>query len=320
MNAKRISWGLVVLFVGFVLLFANLGYIDFNWSAVFSLWPVFIILIGIGYLVPEKSGSQYIIVFVTLGILALFAFRGLTVPKNEGFLSRVFKDKDFETEWNSSDSSSENTEKGSKYFESSYEDVIEYADLSIEGGIVSYRLGEPTAKLFEAEAKTNFSNFSLRKIQSANRADLEFNMSSENAKRSSKDNNENSVMMRLNTNPIWSINLEIGAGTADLDLSRYKLDKLVVEGGMASVKAKVGAPASAQSEITFEGGLAEFELELPKGVACRIVMESALSSKNVDGFTKRSDGSYVSGDYDTADKKYTITIESGLSSVKVSQY
>lgn len=320
MNVKRISWGLVVLFVGFVLLFSNLGYITFNWSAVFSLWPVLIILIGIGYLLPEKSGTQYIIVFVTLGVLALFAYRGLTVPKNEGFLGRIFNDKNDGVEWNNSDSTGEGTEKESKYFESSYEDEIEYADLSVEGGVVSYRLGEPTDKLFEATARTNFSNFSLKKVRSNNRADLEFKMSSENSKRSSKDNNENSVLMRLNTNPIWSIDLEIGAGSTDFDLSRYKLDKLSIEGGVASIKTKVGIPASAQSEITFEGGLAEFELQVPKDVACRIVMEAALSSKHIEGFTKQSDGSYLSGNYDTADRKYTIVIESGLSSVKVSQY
>lgn len=320
MNAKRISWGLVVLFIGFILLFTNLGYINFNWSAVFSLWPVLIILIGIGYLVPEKTGTSYIMVFVTLAVLALFAYQGLTVPKNDGLLGKVFKNTERHSERSAPNSDGGSSSSTSKHFDSPYDSAVEYAELSIEGGAVSYDIGEPTDQLFEADAKTNFSNFSLKEIRVGNKVELDFKMSNEDSKRSSEKNNANSVIMHLNTNPIWDINLEIGAGGADFDLSAYKLDDLSIEGGVATVKAKVGMPQSAESEISFEGGLAEFKLEVPKEAACRIIAEAALSSKNFDGFVKQNDGSYVSGNYDTADKRYKINIESGLSSVTVSQY
>lgn len=320
MNVKRISWGLLVLFVGFILLFTNLGYINFNWSAVFSLWPVLIILIGIGYLLPEKTESNYIMVFVTLGVLALFAYQGLTVPKNNDLLGRIFNDHDRNFEWDSSGSDHGTSTGASKNFKSPYDTAIEFAELSIEGGAISYRIGEPTDQLFEADAASDFSNFSLKEVRSGSKADLDFRMSDEDSKRSGEDSNDNSVIMHLNTNPIWDISLEIGAGTANFDLSAYKLEKLTIEGGVASVKARLGMPQSAKSEVDFEGGLAEFELEIPKEAACRIIAESALSSKNFDGFSKQSDGSYVLGNFDTAEKRYTIHIESGLSSVRVSQY
>ena len=320
MNAKRISWGMVVLFVGFILLFSNLGYINFNWSAVFSLWPVLIILIGVGYLLPEKNESRYIMVFVTLAVLALFTYQGLTVPKNKSFLDRVFNDHNNDFELDSSSSKADGSAAASKHFEQPYDPAIEEADLSIEGGAVGYRIGEPTDQLFSADAKSSFSNFSLKEVRSGNRADLEFKMSNEDGKRTDKDNGSNSVTMHLNANPIWNISLEIGAGSASFDLSPYKLKSLSIEGGVASVKMKVGMPQKKDSEINFEGGLASFELEVPKDAACRIIMEAALSSKNLDGFSKQEDGSYVSGNYNSADKRYIINIESGLSSVKVKQY
>lgn len=306
--------------MGFILLFSNLGYIDFNWSAVFSLWPVLIILVGVGYLLPEKTESRYIMVFVTLAVLALFAYQGFTVPKGDGFFGRIFNDHNNDFEWDSSSSNEGESAIESKHFEQPYDPAIEEADLSIEGGVVGYHIGEPTDKLFAADAKTNFSNFSLKEVRSGNHADLEFKMSNEDAKRADKDSNSNSVMMHLNANPIWNISLEIGAGSANFDLSPYKLNNLTIEGGVASVKMKVGMPHASESSISFEGGLASFELQVPKNAACRIIMESALSSKSIEGFSKQEDGSYISGNFNAADKLYTINIESGLSSVKVSQY
>src|SRR5690606_40601085 len=85
MNVKRVSWGLVVLFVGLILLFSNLGYIQFNWFAVFSLWPVLLILVGLSYLLPEREESRYVMIFATLGVLVLFTYQGLRTPSEAWF-------------------------------------------------------------------------------------------------------------------------------------------------------------------------------------------------------------------------------------------
>src|SRR5690554_1095165 len=85
MNVRRVSWGLVVLFVGLILLLSNLGYIQFNWFAVFSLWPVLLILVGLSFLLPEKEESKYVMIFATVGVLVLFAYQGLKSPNGPWF-------------------------------------------------------------------------------------------------------------------------------------------------------------------------------------------------------------------------------------------
>src|SRR5690606_36991853 len=85
MNVKRVSWGLVVLFVGLILLLTNLGYIEFNWFAVFSLWPVLLILVGLSFLLPEREESRYVMILATVGVLVLFAYQGLKTPRGHWF-------------------------------------------------------------------------------------------------------------------------------------------------------------------------------------------------------------------------------------------
>jgi energy-converting hydrogenase Eha subunit C len=54
-----IYWGLVLLVIGGVLLARNLGYLDFYFS--FRIyWPVFLILIGLGWIVKsfESRSSE----------------------------------------------------------------------------------------------------------------------------------------------------------------------------------------------------------------------------------------------------------------------
>src|SRR5690606_22468461 len=83
MNNRRISWGLIVLFIGLVLLLTNLDYIEFNWLAVFSLWPVLLILLGLSFMLPYKPEGKYIMIIATVATLALFAYKGLRSVNDE---------------------------------------------------------------------------------------------------------------------------------------------------------------------------------------------------------------------------------------------
>src|SRR5690554_1081950 len=157
MNNRRISWGLIVLFIGLVLLLTNLDYIEFNWLAVFSLWPVLLILLGLSFMLPYKPESKYIMIIATVATLALFAYKGLrTIDEGQGFSS--------------------NNRNGAAVFSRDLDPGIKFATLNIEGGAISYRMRGSTDKLFYAETRSNTNSFSLSDKTKGENSTLDFVM------------------------------------------------------------------------------------------------------------------------------------------------
>lgn len=322
MDVRRISWGLIVLFVGLVLLFSNLGYINFNWFAVFSLWPVLLIIFGVSFILPDKAESKYIMALITIGVLVLFAHQGLQ-PRgsnggwsfNNGIEGEVEEEKSIDRK------------RGSKeHFSRTLNPETKYATLKIEGGAVSYHIGKSNNDLFKAEASSNIGGFSLLHMEqgrtgvaSAEHVTLDFKMQSQKSIKLNKDV-QNIAYINLSAVPIWDIELEIGAGKADFDLTDYKMVKLDIDGGVSSINVKMGMPYENEVQVNFDGGLANFELAIPKGAACRIVSDSALSSQRFEGFIKQEDGSFVTENYNASQKKFAVNIDSGLSNFSVRRY
>jgi hypothetical protein len=301
MNNRRISWGLIVLFIGLVLLLTNLDYIEFNWLAVFSLWPVLLILLGLSFMLPYKPESKYIMIVATVATLALFAYKGLR-SVNDG--------QRFSTDVRS----------GAAILTRDLEPGVKFAKLNIEGGAISYRIEESTDKFFYAETRSNTSSFSLSDKTNGESSTLDFVMRGKTGVELNENNIQNNAIMRLNKDIVWDIDLKIGAGSAEFDLSEYKVRKVEVDGGVSSVNIKLGMPFENESTVELKGGLLSFELSVPNDAACRIVSKSALSSQDFQGFNKQEDGSYITDNYNTADKKFTINMNTGMSSFSVKRY
>lgn len=325
MNVRRISWGLIILFVGLILLFSNLGYIDFNWTAVFALWPVLLIIFGVSFILPDKPESKYIMTLITIGILVLFAYQGLT-SKRHFWNFEIEDDREINQNYFEDDRTNDNRRIDKQEFRTNLSSDTKFATLNIEGGVVDYRIGKSTTDLFSASASSNLGGFSLLtkeiggdSVLGDEKVVLDFKMNRNKTVKLKKSEVDNRADMKLSAVPIWSINLEIGAGSADFDLSDYKIKKFKIEGGVSSIHAKMGMPIDYNTEINFEGGLASFDLAIPEGAACRVVSESALSSKELTGF-KQKDGSYVTENYHSSQRRYEVKMETGLSSLVVERY
>jgi len=90
MKLDRILWGIILLFVGLVLLLENFDVIEFYWRNVWGFWPIFLIIAGINILF-NKNKSQIGnmisigIVVITLGFLF---YRGQQPPEGRGWFNR----------------------------------------------------------------------------------------------------------------------------------------------------------------------------------------------------------------------------------------
>lgn len=318
MNKEKLSWGLILLFVGSVLLLENLDIIDFYWRSVFNMWPVILIIIGVNLLVPKRGAGNAISIVVTLAALAFLAFRG-TVPPNDSWWD--FNNGNRRTSERSESENNNNPyrEPSSGVFTHEYDSTITTAHLNIKGGAVAYEIGGTTDELFHAEATSTIGAHQLETTTNGPTANLTFRMRNTEEDSWSMGSEENHAEISLNRTPVWHIALDMGAGSAEFDLTPYKVADLSFNGGAASFEAKLGMPLQ-ETTITAESGVASVDIEIPHAAACRINVKSGLSSHDFPGFVKQDRRTYVTEGYEEADNRFIINLEGGLSSFSVKRY
>src|SRR5690606_23761889 len=201
-------------------------------------------------------------------------------------------------------------------FTHAYDSTITTGHLHIKGGAVEYEIEGLTDDLFHAEATSTIGAHQLETITNGSDANLTFSMRDTEKGNWNIRGDENWAKISLNRNPIWRISLDMGAGTAEFDLTKYKIASLNFNGGAASFEAKLGMPLD-ETTITAESGVASVEIEIPRAAACKIVIKSGLSSRDFPGFTKQEDGSYTTQGYETASNRFVINLKGGLSSFAV---
>ncbi len=314
MKSEKIVWGLTLVFVGSILLLDNFGVIDFYWRSVWHFWPLILILIGLNMVFANSkhtNAGKTAIVLITCLVLGFIGYMGISRPQDyTSFWS-----------WNNTDDT-EQSELGAlenSRFSEAYTAQVQRAELNIKGGATRYSLKESSTELFEAEVQRSFGQYSLEKITRDSVEVLSFKMNGKNKRLDFDKLDANEVEMRLNVNPVWAINLEVGAGEADFDLSAFKVEQLNIEGGAAAFDVKLGMPVK-QTEVQVKAGMAEVKLAIPEDAGCQIVVKGGLTAKDFDGFTKQPDGSYTTSNFNSSAKKITIQLKGGMSDFEVKRY
>lgn len=310
MKTERIIWGIVLLFLGGILLLQNFNVIDFEWSVIWRFWPVILILIGTNMLFSNARGAAggAVSVLITIVVLGFIAYKGI-VHTGEGLES-----------WTSDDRSIIDTAHKPKttLFVEPFIAGTRIAVLNIEGGATNFILRDTSSELFRAHVKKHVGNYSLFKFSTDSTETVDFKMTGK-ADWDMNKSVSNEVVMRLNPEPIWDINLETGAGKSNFDLSRYKIRKVKLEGGVAKFDIKLGS-LSKRTTVDVESGVSKINISVPETAGCEIRTESGLSSHDFRGFEKLSDNVYRTANFNSAQQQITINMEGGLSTFKVHRY
>ncbi|MGD1996686.1 MAG: hypothetical protein PVH62_07930 [Anaerolineae bacterium] len=123
--------------------------------------------------------------------------------------------------------------------------------------------------------------------------------------------------LSLNGEVPLSLDLEIGAGDARLDLRDLQVTELRASSGASSTHLTLPAHAG-HTYAEVKAGAASVAIRVPSGVAARIRVGGGLASIGVDRDRFPRVGSfYQSPDYDTAPNKVDVDIEAGVGSIKV---
>jgi hypothetical protein len=317
MKLNRVMWGIILLFVGIVLLLENFNVIEFYWRNVWSFWPVFLIISGVNILFNRNKSQigNYICLGVLVVMLCVVFYKGQQPPVNKFWIGDEFtKDLDIDI-----DDDKEGTSDKLSFSQPMLPaDSAKKTVLNISGGGTSFKLTGESDSLIQTEVERRHGNFILQRESSDSVTNLTFKMKNKQNKWS-LGNGGNDVDLKLNRKPEWNIIMNMGAGEVDLDLEEYKLRSFRFDGGAASIDLKLGSLLPI-ADVTIKTGVAEVKINIPEASGCRIKTKTGLSAKEFPGFIKINNGNYETANYKTSAKKIFINLDGGLSSFEVNRY
>jgi hypothetical protein len=319
MKIDRLIWGILLLFIGGVILLDNFNVINFYWSNVWKFWPVLLIIGGLNILFSKTNPRNGQI--ISLGVLVItlgFLFYKGQQPSKTTKHFRTFDD----VETYLDDDNSDNKDTSSSTFNLSepfvVADSLKKTVLNISGGGVAFKLDGDSEKLIEAHFKNKKAKYSLVSKNTDSATVLNFKMGDKKGKWDFGNDN-NDVDFKLNKIPVWEVVMALGAGAADFDFEDYKVRSFRFDGGAAAVDLKVGSKLPI-TDVIVKSGMADIKIKVPNNSGCRIKTKTGLSAKDFSGFNKISDGVYETSNYATSKQKVFINLDGGLSNFEVERY
>ncbi len=309
-------WGALFLLTGGVWLLKTLGYLDIPWYELTGFWHFLLVAAGTVLLLAGRRGSGL------AGLLVFLAVAGAAVHGAGHAFGRWWgaqgpedeKSQPFAPEW------SPGRKSDPQVFGYAMDDSIRTAAFTFAGGAGTFRLGAPGDSLFEARTESTLIRYvtNLKLNKSDNSAAIELKMEDASLKPRGKGI-RNKVDMRLNAGPLWSLDLHLGAGKADFDLSGNRVRKLNLNTGLSEVDIRLGA-LSALTEVNIGSGIAALKIRVPVQSGCRLEVGGAVNSVRPEGFVQGEDGTFETPDFEAAARKIYIRYDAGVSMVEISRY
>jgi len=332
MKSEKIVPGLILVLLGTVFLLDNYHVIDFRWGNIWHLWPIFLIMGGVNLVFANNKAAwatalKIGVVILGFGLLIFGHFENRWFsPLNgnwhfndKGWYKDDGDDDDDDDDSSSSDSTGIVKVEGSSTYTEPYVATATVAKLNISGGGTEYILKDTTNQLFTATTRERYNRYIYTHTMEGTVPVLNLHMKDKKGHIQWDTDKGNSATIKLNTNPLWDINVKAGATELDFDLAAFKIRNLIINGGAASFHVKLGQPV-AETNVEVSTGVSEVELKVPANAACRITSDSGLSSTEFTGFDKKGDNTYETQGFSAAANKIVIHLKGGISDFKVVKY
>lgn len=302
MKTGKLFWGVLLTSLGLLFLSVKFDLILIDWSFVWNLWPLIFIFWGL--LVIVKQPIIKPIISSLFGVfVALFIF---------GSINSLFMEFDFEFDKDTNYSTYTDS------FMEDMDDSIKYGRLEFSSGAGAFSIDGVTDKLIEGHSRGWFSNYDVYTNYEDNTAYVDVHLHEKNFKFFGKKI-RNRINMELNQNIIWDMELNFGAAHGKFDLTPFNVRDIKIGTGAATVDLKLG-DKSDETELRAEMGVATLNILLPKTVGCKLIGDTFMVSRDTPGFTKKSNDTYYSDNYDETKKKINVYISSGVSSFSIKYY
>lgn len=283
----RILFGGLLILVGLAYLGNSLGWFTVDVD-IWQLWPLMIIFLGLSILSRHGWISWVVgslITLVVLGGVAYVVFVGSPAQRTV-----------------TTETIAVAKEAGA-----------EQATLDIDAGAGSLTLQSGATDAVNGTFESNVTTVSKTSSLTNTTQAIGFNM---RGHWRGFGSTKNSLDLKLNQDLLYEVNVDSGAMDMNLDLAEIKLTKLTVDTGASSLNLDLGDRVD-RSDVLVKAGASSVDISLPKTVGARVDVQAGLTSKDLEDFTKIGDTTYESANYGSAEKKISIELDLGVSSLNV---
>lgn len=302
MKFRNIFWGVVLIFLGVLFILSNLNIIYFDWVYLWRLWPVILVLWGVSIL-PAHNLIKLGLTLLVLGGTVVFMV-DQTVEWDDRNEFRIEKWEDYDR------FPIEQT------FTIPYDDSIKFAALNLELAAGSFVIDEPSDLLIDFNKQGTKAKYSYVLKRMEDRANI--NIERDEVKIVTGRSNHK-VNLKLNDEPVWEFNIDAGAASVDFDLTKFKVNKLDLDGGAGSFYIRLG-DLNPETLLNIDAGASSIEIEIPESSGCDLMINSVLSGKSINGFEKLERGHYRTENFNDSIPKIFIDIEAAVSSYSITRY
>ena len=298
---------LVLIFIGSVFLLQNTGYLPPNaWQNLWRLWPVILVLAGIELLLGNRVPWPVVALLGALVLVGGTLALGLSMAPST---TSGAVDRSTSTDLGGATQAAVTVRFGA-------------GELNM-GPLVSPRPDQLAVMDYSGPAELTPEPRYVPTVGGIGR--LEYQLSARTGGGPSfvpfVGGSSDALHMDLNLNPtvpIASLNVQMGATNAHLDLSNLKVASMDVSLGAASAWLRL-PEAAGLTTAHISGGAATISIEVPQGVGAQIRHSGGLETVDIDQdrFPLVSEGLYKSPGYDTATNKVDLTLETGLTTIEV---
>lgn len=310
MRKKHLFWGAFLLTCGIILLAYNFINIDWDFGFFIKFWPVVLIFGGISLLKINDTIKKIIAIlngvllalFITSGIFAFVLMINNNIPNGKFSFS-------------SSNHNCANYESVSNITKSIKMKNTSAGILNLDVGASSLLLKSGTENLIDMYTDYGALHLDYDTEDTITELNVEvtpdFNLDEESQQK---------THLVLNDSIPWSMNIDCGATSMDLDLSNLQIKELELNIGMSDVKLTLGDKQK-EAVINVNSGMSNMSLYIPENVGCVIYSKKIISNHcriaEVGTIWDIYDDKYITKNYDTAEKKITIYLSGAFSSSSV---
>lgn len=310
MNNKNVFWGVILVVIGALFIFDNLGWFDFSFRALFDMWPALLIIWGISML-PIKGGLKTTLSVITVLLAVLI---GVTRDYSDHWSTRLNRHIHMRgVDWNNSEDEESSSDNVYTYsFTEDYDKSIQTAVLNMDIAAGKFRIEDTTAFLIDFEAENNVGQYKKEIMKNGSTSEIYITLEDG---RFRSGTNKNRAYIKLNPEPVWEMKMDVGAADFVADLREFKIAKVEIDGGASSIKLKIGEKQK-ETNIDIESGASVVKVYIPESAACEVISNTVLSDLNLNGFIK--DGkTYRTTNFDIAKQKIYIQLDAAVSALNV---
>lgn len=300
---RSIVFPALLVGLGLYLLANNLGWIETSpWKAIATLWPLFLVAIGIDLLLGRAR------LWVVLLVAGLFTVACLVLFHTDTFVHQAFRDRPVEE----------------RTFEIPLNDTpAGRMDLDLDLSTVTVgALPEGSPLLVQGKVRTDPYDGRLEYAEAAGDAGTAVDIRFEPRRRGPHiaipgfERKREMDLLLTRVVPL-ELEVELNAGTGEMDLSVLQVRKLRADlnAGTGTVRL---SPGAADGTADFEVNVGTLELQVPAGCAALITMDGDLTTMDVDEARFPASGeARRSADWETASCRWTIAVRGNLSTLTV---